>query len=161
MKAEERPHPEVELFLNVLRAEEHLRSGLASLLKDQGLSPPQYNVLRILRGVAPRGLRCQEIADRMITRVPDITRLLDRLDRSQLVSRRRGPGDHRVVITTLRRQGLQLLAELDRPLLDLHRRQLAGLSRQEIRQLNGLLVKLLRFQPDRSRDLPTTARRPS
>jgi DNA-binding MarR family transcriptional regulator len=133
---------EAAVFFNVMKTEESLRSGLARLLKDFGLSPPQYNVLRILRGARPEGLRCQEISARMMTRVPDITRLLDRLVQAQLVTRKPSHQDRRVVVTRLRKKGLRLLSRLDGPIADLHRRQTAGLSRRQMQQLSRLLVKM-------------------
>jgi DNA-binding MarR family transcriptional regulator len=134
---------DVELVLKVLRAEEAFNGDLARLLKNYGLTPPQYNVLRILRGAGPAGLRCQQITARMISRVPDTTRLLDRLEQQGLVSRRRSGHDHRVVLTRIRPQGRHVLARLDRPILGLHRQQTAALSPGELRQLSHLLDKLL------------------
>ncbi len=134
--------PEVDVFVQVARAEEFLARGLAGLLKQHHLSLPQYNVLRILRGAGTQGLRCQDIAGRMITRVPDITRLLDRLEAANLVSRQRSSEDGRVVLTNLRRRGHRLLANLDEPVLELHRKQLTRLNRSEMRTVAYLLRKM-------------------
>jgi len=133
----------VDAFLNVMRVEELLRGGITRLLKQHRLSPPQYNVLRILRGAAPEGLRCQQISARMITRVPDITRLLDRLVEAGFVRRRKSAHDRRIVVTTLSKSGLGVLATLDDPVLELHRQQMKGLSKPELDTLNRLLCKLL------------------
>src|SRR5579884_2403485 len=78
--------PEETLFIDLVRTADLLSRRLALLLKESELSPTQYNVLRILRG-SPQGLPCGEIGDRMITRDPDITRLLDRLEKRELISR--------------------------------------------------------------------------
>ena len=88
-------HPEEAAFLDLLRATDMLSRGLIAVLKTEDLSATQYNVLRILRG-APEGLPCGEIANRMITKDPDITRLLDRLEKRGLISRcsrSQGPAD--------------------------------------------------------------------
>src|SRR5689334_6538020 len=99
--------PEEAAFLNLLRTTEMLSRPLAQLLKTEDLSPAQYNVMRILRG-ASEGLTCREVGDRMITRDPDITRLLDRLEKRRLISRKRDDKDRRVVSTRITEQGLDL-----------------------------------------------------
>src|SRR5271167_1182739 len=81
-------HSEEETFVDLLRTTDMLSRGLFRILKSEVISATQYNVLRILRG-APEGLPCGEIANRMITRDPDITRLLDRLEKRSLISRTR------------------------------------------------------------------------
>src|SRR4051794_6704716 len=105
--------PEEEAFLNLFRTTTLLQVDFERLFKGCGLSEPQYNVLRILRGAGPAGLPSTEIADRMITRVPDITRLVDRLEASKLVERSRTPEDRRVVIVRITPKGLQALSDLD------------------------------------------------
>jgi DNA-binding MarR family transcriptional regulator len=108
------------------------------LLKSEDLSPTQYNVLRILRG-APNGLPCGEIAGRMITRDPDITRLLDRLAKRGLIARRRDTRDRRVVLTRITPEGLELLARLDAPVQQMHRKQMGHLGRNRMKTLIELL----------------------
>jgi hypothetical protein len=88
---------EDQAYLTLQRTAERLFQGMAQLVKPAGLSPPQYTVLRILRAARPRGLSCREIAERMITRDPDITRLLDRLEDRGLVARSRERADRRVI----------------------------------------------------------------
>src|SRR2546421_11590448 len=88
---------EQEVFLNVLRTADVLTTKLEAILKPFGLSPTQYNVLRILRGAGEAGLACGRIAERMITRDPDVTRLLDRLENCGLIRRARQTDDRRVV----------------------------------------------------------------
>lgn len=136
------PAPEQEAFLNVWRTQDQLLAGLSALLKTYAISVTQYNVLRILRGAGEGGLSCHDISGRMVARLPDITRLLDRLERNELVSRIRGADDRRVVIATITRQGLRLLERLDTPVLDTHRRQFRNLTRSEVTQLNRLLTKV-------------------
>jgi DNA-binding MarR family transcriptional regulator len=102
------------------------------------LSANQYNVLRILRG-APDGLACGEIGNRMITRDPDITRLLDRLERRGLISRCRETKDRRMVMARIASDGIQLLSRMDEPVREAHRAQLAHLGRERLRALTELL----------------------
>lgn len=104
---------EQEAFLALLWTADRLQSQLAETLKPHGLSPTQYNALRILRGAGKQGLACSEIAQRMITRDPDITRLMDRLGRMGLVHRGRGTKDRRVVVGKITAKGGELLRQLD------------------------------------------------
>jgi len=136
--------PEESAFLDLLRTTDRLSRGLVPVLKTEDLSATQYNVLRILRG-APQGLPCGEIASRMITRDPDITRLLDRLEKRGLISRCRETKDRRTVMTQITPTGLKMLARLDRPLQAGHRRQLGHLGRERLRTLIELL-RLARSQ---------------
>src|SRR6266404_9052852 len=106
--------PEEAAFLDLLRTTDMLSRGPAQVLKTEDLSATQYNVLRILRG-APEGLPCGEIASRMITRDPDVTRLLDRLEKRGLISRRRETRDRRTVVAQITPHGSKLLARLDEP----------------------------------------------
>lgn len=131
-------HPEEDAFLDLLRTTDLLSRGPAQVLKSEDLSATQYNVLRILRG-APEGLACGEIGNRMITRDPDITRLLDRLEKRGLISRERDTKDRRMVLTRITAEGLKLLARLDDPVQAAHRRQLGHLGRERLRQLAELL----------------------
>src|SRR5207302_1756810 len=130
--------PEEAAFLDLLRTCDLLSRGPAQFLKSEDLSPTQYNVLRILRG-APDGLACGEIADRMITRDPDITRLLDRLEKRRLISRCRETKDRRMVKVRIVPEGLKLLSRLDEPVQQIHRKQLGHLGRERLRQLADLL----------------------
>lgn len=128
-------------FLDLLRTCDSLSRGPAQVLKREDLSPTQYNVLRILRG-ARESLACGEIANRMITRDPDVTRLLDRLERRDLISRSREAGDRRMVLTRITPEGLKLLARLDEPIQEMHRKQLGHLGKAQIRALTGLLAAM-------------------
>lgn len=131
-------NPEEAAFLDLLRTTDMLSRGLVKVLKTEELSPTQYNVLRILRGT-PEGLPCGEIASRMITRDPDVTRLLDRLEKRQLISRCRETKDRRTVMARITPEGLKLLSRLDGPVQVAHRRQLGHLGRERLRLLAGLL----------------------
>jgi len=130
--------PEEALFLELFRTTDILSRGVVLVVKAEDLSPTQYNVLRILRG-APDGLACGEIGNRMVTRDPDITRLLDRLEKRGLITRWRVTADRRVVMARITPEGLRLLARLDGPIQKAHRRQLAHLGPKRLRQLTALL----------------------
>ena len=137
-KARQAPCPEEAVFLDLLRTSDMLSRRPAQVLKAEELSSNQYNVLRILRG-APEGLPCGEIGNRMITRDPDITRLLDRLEKRCLISRSRETKDRRMVMTRITPEGLKLLARLDEPVQQTHREQLGHLGRERLRALIELL----------------------
>ena len=132
------PCKEETAFLELLRTTDQLTRGLVPVLKAEELSITQYNVLRILRG-SPKGLPCGEIGSRMITRDPDITRLLDRLEKRGLISRRREPKDRRTVLTRITQVGMDVLARLDEPVQAAHRNQLAHLGREGLTSLCELL----------------------
>jgi DNA-binding MarR family transcriptional regulator len=131
-------NPEEAAFLDLLRTTDMLSRGLVHVLKSEELSPTQYNVLRILRG-APEGLPCGEIANRMITRDPDVTRLLDRLEKRELISRCRETKDRRTVMARITPEGLKLLARLDEPVQAAHRKQLGHLGAERLKVLAELL----------------------
>lgn len=133
--------PEVEAYLNLLRTYDRLHGNVSRFLKGHGISAPQYNVLRILRGAEPGGLPCLQVAERLVARVPDITRLLDRLERGGHVSRERSPQDGRVVLVRITQAGLDLLAGLDEPLLAFQRTQLGHLSAEDLAMLSRLLER--------------------
>jgi DNA-binding MarR family transcriptional regulator len=125
-------------YLELLRTTDMLSRGLDHILKAADLSPTLYNVLRILRG-APAGLPCGEIANRMITRDPDVTRLLDRLEKRALISRSREIKDRRTVVARITTTGLKLLSRLDKPVQSGHRRQLGHLGPRQLKALAELL----------------------
>ncbi len=132
------PCPEEMAYLDLVRTADVLSRSPSRVLKTEDLSSTQYNVLRILRG-APEGLACGEIGNRMITRDPDITRLLDRLEKRGLISRARETKDRRMVLTRITEAGLAVLARLDEPVREAHRRQLGHLGRERLRALAELL----------------------
>lgn len=133
---------EQEAFLSLGRTWSLLDHAMAEVLKPHGITPTQFNVLRILRGAGEGGLCRGDIIARMISRVPDATRLLDRLEAAGLVERERGTEDRRFVTTRVTTEGLRLLDELDEPVAQLHRTQFAGLSIDELRTLIQLLGRL-------------------
>ena len=136
--------PEQEAALNLARTADFLHQPFEQLFESHGLSGPQYNVLRILRGHGAGGVPCHAVGEQMVARTPDVTRLVDRLERAGLAERVRTPEDRRVVLVRATAAGLGLLARLDRPVLDLHRRTLGHLTRAELAELNRLLVKARR-----------------
>jgi DNA-binding MarR family transcriptional regulator len=131
---------EEDAYVELQRAADALSRTLSERLKVEDLSAAQYNVLRILRAAGPEGLPCGAIADRMVTRDPDVTRLLDRLERRGLVARVREARDRRVVRTTITAMALGLLSRLDAPIAALHEEQLAHLGHVRLRALIQLLT---------------------
>lgn len=131
--------PEQEVLLTIQRTADAFERRVAELLKPHGLSGTQYNVLRILRGAGKDGLPCGAIADRMVTRDPDITRLLDRLDKMGFIARERSVKDRRVVTTTITEAGLKLLKQLDKPVQDLGQSLVRNLSKTQMQELVELL----------------------
>ncbi len=105
--------PAEEALLNLLVAASHMRERFDALCAEAGLTSAQYNVLRILRGGPHDGTARCEVADRMVDRAPDVTRLIDRLEEKGLVERRRCPEDRRLSLACITREGLEILARLD------------------------------------------------
>lgn len=130
---------EEEAYLNVQRTANALAQRVSELLRSHDLTPAQYNVLRILRGAGHDGLNASDIAGRMISRDPDVTRLVDRLEKRGLVERWRCSEDRRVVWTRLSPAGRALIDPLDAPVNELHRDMLSHMAPQRLQ----LLVELL------------------
>ncbi len=124
-----------EAVLNIRRTAGHLDAGMAELLKPAGLSAGQYNALRILRGAGKVGLACREIAERMVTRDPDITRLLDRLEKRGFTARSRESADRRVITVRITAAGLRLLGRLDGAVARFVARQMGKLDSRRLRAL--------------------------
>lgn len=137
------PNPQTELFLRLLRVSDQLDRAFHQILRPFALTHPQYNVLRILRGAGPSGLTCSAIGRSMITSVPDITRLLARLQSRELVQQHRDAADRRVVWTCITAKGLELLESLDPIVLEAPRRLLSSLTDEQMRELNQLLQKIV------------------
>jgi DNA-binding MarR family transcriptional regulator len=135
-------HHESRLFVAILAAADALSLQAEQLLKSAGLTGAQYNVMRILRGAEPTGLACRAIADRMISHDPDMTRLLDRMEKRGLITRERDTGDRRVVLTRVTAQGLTMLKSLDLPVHELHDSQFRHMPAARLRVLAGLLEEL-------------------
>ena len=130
---------EQEAYLNLVRTAAQLLAGVELVLKPAGLTGAQYNVLRILRGAEPDGLCRNEVRDRMVSRMPDMTRLLDRMEANGLVVRTRSDDDRRQVSTRITRQGLRLLDQVEAAVYEEHSRQLGHMARKDLRALIELL----------------------
>jgi DNA-binding MarR family transcriptional regulator len=133
--------PQEEASLNILRTASFMSWEFEQLLKDHSLSEATYNVLRILRGRGGSG-SCSEIGADMLTRVPDVTRLIDRLERLGLAQRRRVPEDRRVVRVQITPKGVGVLDALDKPGTELNNAILSHMSRAELVELSRLLTKV-------------------
>lgn len=136
-----------DAYLALVRAQDRLAGQAAALLRGRGLTTATYNVLRILRGAGGAGLSCGEIGERLIHRVPDVTRLLDRMERDGWVRRERSSDDRRVVRTQLTPAARKAVNALDEPVLELHAAQFADLSVREIEALETALERLGRDAP--------------
>lgn len=130
---------EEEVSLNILRTAALLEHAVAERLRPHGLTSTQYNVLRILRGAGEAGLCRNEVGERMLKPVPDVTRLLDRLEDGGLVARRRDGEDRRFVTTRITPNGLAKLASLDEPVTRMHEELLGHMKERDLRRLAELL----------------------
>lgn len=130
-----------EVVLNVMRTAATFRKGVAETLKPFDLTAPQYNILRILRGAPEDGLPCSEVGDRLVSQDPDVTRLLDRLEKRALVTRGRSEMDRRVVNARITTAGIELVNKLDVPINTVHETQLGHMKKKRLRELIELLEK--------------------
>ena len=130
------------IFVALLQTADALSQEAEQFLKTAGLTGTQYNVLRILRGGEPEGLPCRGISDRMISHDPDMTRLLDRMEKRGLITRERQTDDRRVVKTRINPQALSLLKTLDQPIHELHKRQFRHMPAARLKILNRLLEEV-------------------
>ncbi len=143
---EAEPAP-VRAYLAVVRAYETLSADIAQFFQERGITPQQFNVLRILADdTSGVGLRCSSISERLTNRVPDITRLLDRLERAGLVERHRDPSDRRVVRAGLTDDGRALVERMEAPLEEAFRALFSHLDEDELDQLITLLKKARRAE---------------
>ncbi len=133
---------EARIFVALLQTADALGQEGEQFLKSAGLTGAQYNVLRILRGAEPEGLPCRGIGDRMISHDPDMTRLLDRMEKRGLITRERQTDDRRVVRTRITPQALSLLKTLDQPVHELHKRQFRHMSAARLKMLIDLLEEV-------------------
>src|SRR5499433_2563857 len=129
------PSLEAKLFVALLRLSDRLAQDADLLIKSYGLTGTQYNVLRILRGAGADGLPCKGIGNRMISRDPDMTRLLDRMEKRQLITRERQSEDRRVIKTRITPAGLEILKKLDGPVDELHKKQFRHLPVSKLKAL--------------------------
>jgi DNA-binding MarR family transcriptional regulator len=134
--------PEQEAMLSIARTAAVLERTVAEALRPHGITPTQYNVLRILRGAGPDGLCRNAVRDRLIAPVPDATRLLDRMMEMGLVSRDRDGADRRFVTTRITPKGLDLLDRLDEPIRALHRRRMGYLGPGKLATLIEVLAQV-------------------
>jgi DNA-binding MarR family transcriptional regulator len=132
--------PEQEAVLNILRTADQFQNRFGRLFREFDMTSSQYNVLRILRGEG-KPLPCLEIAARMIQVVPAITGLIDRLEAQGLLRRNRCTEDRRVIFIEITEKGLQLVAKMDKPLMELHKSLMGHLSAAELKELSRLLEK--------------------
>ena len=133
-----------EAHLSISRTAAALAEGIDAVLRPHGLSATQYNVLRILRGAGPEGHCRNEIRDRLVTRMPDVTRLLDRMEEAGLVTRERDAADRRLVSTRLTARGRELVDALDGPVAAEHARRFGHLDAAQLRTLVDLLALVRR-----------------
>lgn len=131
---------EQEAILNILRTSDIFHNQFGRLFRKYGVTPSQYNVLRILRGEG-KPMPSLEIADRMVQVVPAITGLIDRLQAQDLVKRKRCTEDRRIVFIEITSKALSLLKEVDEPELNLHRKLIGHLNSEELSTLSRLLEK--------------------
>jgi DNA-binding MarR family transcriptional regulator len=131
-----------EVHIAIVKAATRLMDEFAAIVKPVDLSPSQYNVLRILRGTGPQGATCGEVVNRLIQRDPDVTRLLDRLEKRGLIERGRDPEDRRVVRTRITQPGLDLLASLDDAVNALHERLVGNLNEKQVADLRRLMEEI-------------------
>jgi len=129
-------------FIALQKAADKLAVQAEQLMKSHGLTGAQYNVLRILRGAEPDGLACSSISERMISHDPDMTRLLDRMEKRHLITRQRQSDDRRVVKTRITSGGLELLKRLDLPIRELHKGQFAHMGNARVKTLTDLLDEI-------------------
>jgi DNA-binding MarR family transcriptional regulator len=149
LKANKQPAPiEEQIFVAVTKAADFLGQRAEQLLKSHGLTGTQYNVLRILRGAGTEGLPCRSVGERMISHDPDMTRLLDRMEKRGLITRERQKDDRRVVKTRITAQGLDMLKKLDQPVREMHKQQFQHMSAVKLKQLAELLGECQKLAPN-------------
>ena len=136
------------IFVALLQTADALSQEAEQFLKTAGLTGTQYNVLCILRGAQSEGLPCRGIGDRMISHDPDMTRLLDRMEKRGLITRERQTDDRRVVKTRITPQALSLLKTLDQPIHELHKRQFRHMPATRLKILNHLLEEVRARKPE-------------
>ena len=129
-----------EALLNIVRTSAAMTDDMEELLKERGITNTQYNVLRILRGAEPEGLCRNELRDRMLTRMPDVTRLLDRMEEAGLVARSRDNEDRRLVSTRITPGGRKVVDDLDAPVQAYHKTRMAHVSDEQLQTLIDLLT---------------------
>ncbi len=135
-------HVGEEAYLSIMRTAAVLEHSVSQALKPHGITATQYNVLRILRGAGSEGLCRNEVGERLVTAVPDVTRLLDRMEQMGLISRERGTADRRFVTTRLSRKGSDLVNKLDAHVARMHEDQLGHVDKRSLKTLVDLLAAI-------------------
>lgn len=144
-----------DAFLNLARVHDRLSAEFAALFRAEGLTMPQFNVLRILLGGPREGAPCQYVGERLLTRVPDVTRLIDRMEAAGLVRRSRAEEDRRVVLVHATAKGRTTCEGLAAPVRKLHRKQFEHVSLQTLEALDGALEAVLAgLDPARAHSIP-------
>ena len=132
-----------DAYLDLVRAYERLSGEFAALFREHDLTQAQYNVLRILLGGPTEGASCQYVGERLLTRVPDVTRLIDRMAAAGLVTRSRSAEDRRVVLIQVTEAGKTLCRKLARPVMNLHRDQFAHMAKGTVAGLSRALRQIV------------------
>ena len=135
--------PAREAYLDLRRVHERLAREFEELFKSQGLTHAWFNVLRILQGGPDEGTRCRDLGEKLVNRVPDVTRLLDRMEGAGLIERERSLEDRRVVRARITPEGRGKLRALEKPVDDLHLAQFAHLEADELERFGATLRRLL------------------
>lgn len=138
---------EQQATVGLLRAADAVKRSLAQLIEPYGITPQQYNVMRILRGAGPDGLPTLTIGERMIEQTPGVTRLVDRLERKGLASRKPCPNDRRRVFCRITDKGLELLKELDEPVNRWDASTVSVLGPPDLEALISLLDRIRSANP--------------
>lgn len=133
---------EEELYLSIIRTAAVLEHALGQALKPYNITPTQYNVLRMLRGAGPVGLCRNAVGERLVANVPDVTRLLDRMEETGLIVRERSAEDRRYVTARISPRGLELVNRLDGSITDIHHQHLGHVHRDDQRELIALLTRV-------------------
>lgn len=149
--------PAQEAMVSLLVAAGHVARALDDVCAAHGITHEQYNVLRILRGAHPEGHPRYAISERLIDRAPDVTRLLDRLQRAKLVTRGRSKEDRRLSVSRVTDRGLALLQAIDPEILAVHERFADGLSEREVTQLLALCDRVGGDDPDEQQSTPAAS----
>jgi len=137
---------DAQVYVAILKAADKLAGQGEQFMKAHGITGAQYNVLRILRGAGPEGLPCNAISERLIARDPDMTRMLDRMEARNFITRERQKDDRRVVKAYITDEGLKLLKKLDAPVRDLHKTQFAHMSATRQKALLELLAGIIEHE---------------
>lgn len=138
---------EDEAYLNVMITAYYLRSKTEAVLKQHGLTSPQFNVLRILKGVYPDGHPRCEIIDRMIEPAPDVTRLIDKLFEERLVERFQSNEDKRHSISRITKKGIELLEKVNPQVKKLSALLGNKLTKNELTELSKMCEKIYGSEP--------------